>query len=81
MHSSSVSAAAVPSLGPLLGQASKQEQPATGVVFSVVCSHLDRSHIDYLIAKVDSGEYDPELLSDIEQDQVAERLNQTNNNA
>ena len=35
----------------------------------------DTAYIDYLIAKVESGEYDPELLSDIEQEQIAMRLN------
>jgi len=35
----------------------------------------DTAYIDYLIAKVDSGEYDPELLSDLEQEQIAARLN------
>jgi hypothetical protein len=38
----------------------------------------DTAYIDYLIAKVDSGEYDPELLSDIEQEQIAMRLNPEN---
>jgi hypothetical protein len=36
------------------------------------------AYIDYLIAKVDSGEYDPELLSDIEQEQIAIRLDPEN---
>ena len=35
----------------------------------------DTAYIDYLIAKVDSGEYDPDLLSDLEQEQIAVRLN------
>jgi hypothetical protein len=35
----------------------------------------DTAYIDYLIAKVDSGEYDPDLLSDLEQEQIAQRLN------
>ena len=35
----------------------------------------DTAYIDYLIAKVDSGEYDPDLLSDIEQEQITQRLN------
>ena len=35
----------------------------------------DTAYIDYLIAKVDSGEYDPDLLSDLEQEQIAIRLN------
>jgi hypothetical protein len=34
----------------------------------------DTAYIDYLIAKVDSGEYDPDLLSDLEQEQIAIRL-------
>jgi len=41
----------------------------------------DTAYIDHLIEKITTGEYDPDLLSDIERDQVAERLNQTNNNA
>jgi hypothetical protein len=40
----------------------------------------DIAYIDHLIDKIATGEYDPDLLSDIERDQVAERLNQTNNN-
>ena len=35
----------------------------------------DTAYIDYLIAKIDSGEYDPDLLSDLEQEQIAVRLN------
>jgi hypothetical protein len=35
----------------------------------------DTAYIDYLIAKVDSGEYDPDLLSDVEQEQITQRLN------
>ena len=35
----------------------------------------DTAYIDYLIAKVESGEYDPDLLSDLEQEQIAIRLN------
>jgi hypothetical protein len=35
----------------------------------------DTAYIDYLIAKIDSGEYDPDLLSDLEQEQIAARLN------
>jgi hypothetical protein len=35
----------------------------------------DTAYIDYLIAKVDSGEYDPDLLSDQEQEQITQRLN------
>jgi len=38
----------------------------------------DTAYIDYLIAKIDSGEYDPELLSDLEQEQIAIRLNPEN---
>jgi len=34
----------------------------------------DESYIDHLIAKIDSGEYDPDLLSDIERDQIEKRL-------
>lgn len=41
----------------------------------------DTAYIDHLIEKISTGEYDPDLLSEIEKDQVAERLNQTNNNA
>jgi len=41
----------------------------------------DTAYIDHLINKISTGEYDPDLLSDIEREQVAERLNQTNNNA
>jgi hypothetical protein len=36
----------------------------------------DTAYIDYLIEKISTGEYDPDLLSDGERDQVAERLNQ-----
>ena len=32
------------------------------------------AYIDYLIAKIDSGEYDPELLSDAERDSIEHRL-------
>ena len=39
----------------------------------------DTAYIDHLIDKIATGEYDPDLLSDIEREQVAERLNQTNN--
>jgi len=35
----------------------------------------DTAYVDYLIAKVDSGEYDPDLLSDVEQEQITQRLN------
>jgi hypothetical protein len=39
----------------------------------------DVAYIDHLIAKIASGEYDPELLSEGEQEQVAERLKTTPN--
>ena len=41
----------------------------------------DTAYIDHLIEKIASGEYDPELLSDRERDQVAARVNQNNLNA
>jgi len=41
----------------------------------------DIAYIDHLIEKISTGEYDPDLLSDIEREQVAERLKQTNTNA
>lgn len=41
----------------------------------------DTAYIDYLIAKIQSGEYDPEILSDNERDQITERLNLTNTSA
>lgn len=34
----------------------------------------DTAYIDHLISKIESGEYDPELLSSVEQDQVEHRL-------
>ena len=34
----------------------------------------DEAYIDHLIAKIDSGEYDPDLLSDAERDQIERRL-------
>jgi hypothetical protein len=34
----------------------------------------NEAYIDHLIAKIDSGEYDPELLSDAERDQIEHRL-------
>ncbi len=37
----------------------------------------DEAYIDYLIEKISVGEYDAELLSDSERDQVAVRLQQT----
>ena len=36
----------------------------------------DDAYIDHLIAKIDTGEYDPELLNDAERDRITERLNQ-----
>lgn len=38
---------------------------------------FDTAYIDHLIAKLESGEYDPELLNDVEREQIAIRLNQT----
>jgi len=35
----------------------------------------DDAYIDHLIAKISSGEYDPDLLSDAERDQIEQRLN------
>ena len=35
----------------------------------------DEAYIDHLIEKIDSGEYDPELLSESEKDGIANRLN------
>ena len=35
----------------------------------------DEQYIEHLIDKVESGEYDPELLSDAERDQIEQRLN------
>jgi hypothetical protein len=40
----------------------------------------DIAYIDHLIEKIASGEYDPDLLSESEREQVAERLQQTNSN-
>lgn len=34
----------------------------------------DDAYIDHLIAKIDSGEYDPDLLNDAERDRITERL-------
>jgi len=34
----------------------------------------DQAYIDHLIAKIDSGEYDPDLLSDAERIQIEQRL-------
>ena len=39
----------------------------------------DVAYIDHLIAKIASGEYDPELLSESEKDQVSQRLKNTPN--
>jgi hypothetical protein len=39
----------------------------------------DTAYIDHLIDKITTGEYEPDLLSDIEREQVAERLKQPNN--
>lgn len=41
----------------------------------------DIAYIDHLIEKISTGEYDPDLLSDIEREHVAERLKQHNTNA
>jgi hypothetical protein len=38
----------------------------------------DEAYVDYLIEKISAGEYDTELLSNSEREQVATRL-QTNN--
>ena len=37
----------------------------------------DEAYIEHLIAKIDSGEYDPDLLSDAERDQIEQRLKRT----
>ena len=37
----------------------------------------DDAYIDHLIAKISSGEYDPELLSDAEREQIEAKLNTT----
>jgi len=34
----------------------------------------DQAYIDYLISKIDTGEYDPDLLSDAEREQIEQRL-------
>ena len=39
----------------------------------------DDAYINYLIEKIDRGEYDPDLLSDSERDQVAEQLKKQTN--
>ena len=36
----------------------------------------DEAYIDHLIAKIDSGEYDPDLLSEAEKDSIERRLRQ-----
>ena len=36
----------------------------------------DQAYIDHLIEKIDSGEYDPDLLSDAERASIEERLKQ-----
>lgn len=36
----------------------------------------DTAYIDHLIEKIDSGEYDPELLSDAERDSIEKRLSE-----
>jgi hypothetical protein len=35
----------------------------------------DDAYIDHLIAKISTGEYDPDLLSDAERDSIEHRLN------
>jgi hypothetical protein len=40
----------------------------------------DDNYIDYLINKISSGEYDPDLLNDAERDQIEQRLRATNKN-
>jgi hypothetical protein len=37
----------------------------------------DDAYIDYLIEKIDTGEYDPEFLTAAEAEQIAQRLNET----
>jgi hypothetical protein len=37
----------------------------------------DAAYLDYLITKLGSGEYDADLLSDVEREQIALRLKQT----
>ena len=39
----------------------------------------DTAYVDYLIAKIGSGEYDADLLSEAEQDQIRARLAETRN--
>jgi hypothetical protein len=38
----------------------------------------DNAYIDHLISKLESGEYDVELLSEAEKDRIEDRLNQKN---
>jgi hypothetical protein len=40
----------------------------------------DTAYVDHLISKIETGEYDPDLLSDNEREQVALRLSQNNTN-
>jgi len=40
----------------------------------------DTAYIDHLIDRISRGEYDPDLLSETEREQVAERLQQQNSN-
>ena len=45
---------------------------------SLTDSHAyDAAYIDHLISKIESGEYDPDLLSDAERDSIERRLNNT----
>jgi hypothetical protein len=37
----------------------------------------DEAYIDYLIEQIDRGTYDPELLSSVEADLIAKRINPT----
>jgi hypothetical protein len=37
----------------------------------------DDAYIDHLIEKIGSGEYDPDLLSDIERERIAEKLKES----
>jgi hypothetical protein len=40
----------------------------------------DVAYIDWLIERISAGEYDPDLLTNSESDQIAERINQTKGN-
>ena len=40
----------------------------------------DIAYIDWLIERISAGEYDPELLTEAEQSQITERINQTKGN-